>query len=188
MVHGLLLATFTCWWLDKTPFVQVCTTRALTCPEMVEQRPCIKVNENWWRQGCTAKDSIVNLFTVNDQYKSPSTVYYIMCRDAHFLGNLFVGVAPPSFVAIQAGTTLQQLTSSGDALSWQSVCILAVLAVVALLPVAFRAKLREKFDWYQCFTCLSHSNQSLDMAVFVLFVLFLGNNYYSFIACIYQSG
>jgi len=59
---------------------------------------------------------------------------------------MFVGVAPPSFVAIQAGTTLQQLTSSGDALSWQSVCILAVLAVIALLPVAFRAKLKQKFD------------------------------------------
>jgi len=59
---------------------------------------------------------------------------------------LFVGVAPPSFVAIQAGTTLQQLTSSGDALSWQSICILAVLAIIALLPVAFRAKLKQKFD------------------------------------------
>jgi len=59
---------------------------------------------------------------------------------------LFVGVAPPSFIAIQAGTTLQQLTSSGDALSWQSICILAVLAIIALLPVVFRAKLRQKFD------------------------------------------
>lgn len=62
-----------------------------------------------------------------------------------FIGTFF-GVAPPSFVAIQAGTTLQQLTSSGDALPWQSVCILAVLAIIALLPVAFRAKLRQKFD------------------------------------------
>jgi len=67
----------------------------------------------------------------------------IDCITQHWL---FVGVAPPSFIAIQAGTTLQQLTSSGDALSWQSVCILAILAVIALLPVAFRAKLKQKFD------------------------------------------
>jgi hypothetical protein len=56
------------------------------------------------------------------------------------------GVAPPSFVAIQAGTTLQQLTSSGDTVSWQSVSILAVLAVVSLLPVIFRRQLKNKFD------------------------------------------
>jgi len=62
-----------------------------------------------------------------------------------FIGT-FIGVAPPSFVAIHAGTTLQQLTSAGETLSWQSMCFLAVLAVVSLLPVVFRKQLKNKFD------------------------------------------
>ncbi|KAL5007158.1 hypothetical protein ScPMuIL_015964 [Solemya velum] len=62
-----------------------------------------------------------------------------------FLGT-FIGVAPPSFVAIQAGTTLQKLTSSGDAVSWTSVIILGVLALLSLLPVLFKKKLQEKLD------------------------------------------
>ena len=56
------------------------------------------------------------------------------------------GVAPPSFVAIQAGTTLHQLTSSGDAVSWTSIAVLAVLALLSLLPVLFKTKLKKKFD------------------------------------------
>ncbi|KAL3843200.1 hypothetical protein ACJMK2_021145 [Sinanodonta woodiana] len=62
-----------------------------------------------------------------------------------FIGT-FVGVAPPSFVAIHAGTTLHQLTSSGDAISSTSIIILAVLAILSLLPVLFKKKLGEKFD------------------------------------------
>ena len=42
----------------------------------------------------------------------------------------FLGVAPPSFVAIQAGTTLQQLTSSTDAITVWSVAILAGFAIL----------------------------------------------------------
>ncbi len=57
------------------------------------------------------------------------------------------GVAPPSFVAIQAGTTLNQLTSSGDAISYTSMVVLGVLALLSLLPVFFKKRLQEKFDW-----------------------------------------
>ncbi|WAR02383.1 TM41B-like protein, partial [Mya arenaria] len=60
-----------------------------------------------------------------------------------FLGT-FLGVAPPSFVAIQGGTTLHQLTSSGDAVSYRSMGILAVFAVISLLPVIFKKKLKAK--------------------------------------------
>ena len=56
------------------------------------------------------------------------------------------GVAPPSFVAIQAGTTLQKLTSSKDAVSWGAVALLAVFAMLSLLPVLFKKRLRDKFD------------------------------------------
>ncbi|GFR61029.1 transmembrane protein 41B [Elysia marginata] len=62
-----------------------------------------------------------------------------------FLGTLF-GVAPPSFVFVQAGTTLHKLTSTSEAWSLANVGLLAVFAVVAILPVAFKGKLRSKLE------------------------------------------
>lgn len=62
-----------------------------------------------------------------------------------FIGT-FLGVAPPSFVAIKAGTTLYQLTTAGEAVSWNSVFVLMVLAVLSLLPVLLHSKLKEKFS------------------------------------------
>ncbi|XP_038063184.1 transmembrane protein 41B-like [Patiria miniata] len=62
-----------------------------------------------------------------------------------FIGT-FLGVAPPSFVAIQAGTTLYQLSHYGDAVSWTSVIVLAVLAVVSILPVILKNRLGKKFE------------------------------------------
>jgi len=50
----------------------------------------------------------------------------------------FIGVAPPSFIAIQAGTTLQQLTSTTDALSFQSVALLIFFAVLSILPALLK--------------------------------------------------
>ncbi|XP_017879653.1 transmembrane protein 41 homolog [Ceratina calcarata] len=63
-----------------------------------------------------------------------------------FAVGTFFGVAPPSFVAIQAGQTLQNLTSSADAWSWNSVGVLCLFALLSLLPVLFKRKLRQKFD------------------------------------------
>ncbi|KAJ6665134.1 hypothetical protein lerEdw1_005365 [Lerista edwardsae] len=62
-----------------------------------------------------------------------------------FIGT-FLGVAPPSFVAIKAGTTLYQLTTAGEAVSWNSVIILMILAILSILPAVFRKKLKEKFE------------------------------------------
>lgn len=62
-----------------------------------------------------------------------------------FIGT-FLGVAPPSFVAIKAGTTLYQLTTAGEAVSWNSVFVLMVLAILSLLPAVFKKKLKEKFE------------------------------------------
>lgn len=56
------------------------------------------------------------------------------------------GVAPPSFVAIQAGTTLNQLTSSSDALSWTSLIVLVVLGLLSLIPVLMKDRLKRKFE------------------------------------------
>lgn len=62
-----------------------------------------------------------------------------------FLGT-FLGVAPPSFVAINAGTTLYKLTTAGEAVSWNSLLVLGVLAVVSILPVCFQKKLQQKLE------------------------------------------
>ncbi|XP_070619507.1 transmembrane protein 41B [Erythrolamprus reginae] len=62
-----------------------------------------------------------------------------------FIGT-FLGVAPPSFVAIKAGTTLYQLTTAGEAVSWNSVFILMVLAILSILPAVFQNKLKQKFQ------------------------------------------
>jgi len=58
----------------------------------------------------------------------------------------FLGVAPPSFVFIQAGQTLEQMTSTMDPITPTSVCLLVAFALLSLLPVLFKAKLRDKFD------------------------------------------
>uniref|UniRef100_A0A8C4QN80 Transmembrane protein 41B n=1 Tax=Eptatretus burgeri TaxID=7764 RepID=A0A8C4QN80_EPTBU len=62
-----------------------------------------------------------------------------------FFTGTFIGVAPPSFVAIKAGTTLYQLTTAGDAVSWSSIFILMAFALLSLLPVLFKKQLK-KFD------------------------------------------
>ncbi|XP_053600083.1 transmembrane protein 41 homolog isoform X2 [Plodia interpunctella] len=58
----------------------------------------------------------------------------------------FIGVAPPSFVAIQAGQTLHTLTSTSDAWSWTSIIVLTAFAVISLVPVLLKDKLKQKFD------------------------------------------
>jgi len=63
-----------------------------------------------------------------------------------FFFGTFLGVAPPSFVAIQAGTTLNQLTSSSDTVSLTSVLILALFAIISILPAIFKKKLQKKFS------------------------------------------
>ncbi|KAF2368593.1 SNARE associated Golgi protein [Trinorchestia longiramus] len=62
-----------------------------------------------------------------------------------FLGT-FIGVAPPSLVAVQAGTTLYELISYQDAFSTTSVVLLAATALLSLVPVLLKHRLREKFD------------------------------------------
>jgi len=61
-----------------------------------------------------------------------------------FIGT-FIGVAAPSFVAIEAGKTLNKLTSTNDFFSLNSLLLLCLFACLSLLPVLFRAKLRNMF-------------------------------------------
>jgi len=57
----------------------------------------------------------------------------------------FIGVGPPSVVAIQAGTTLHDLASANDAVSWQSVIILLLVGVVSLVPIIMKDMLKNYF-------------------------------------------
>ncbi|KAH9503352.1 Transmembrane protein 41B [Bulinus truncatus] len=57
-----------------------------------------------------------------------------------------LGVAPPSFVFIQAGTTLHKLSSTSEAMSWFNIAILVLFALVALLPVLLKNKLKSKLE------------------------------------------
>lgn len=63
-----------------------------------------------------------------------------------FILGTFIGVAPPSCVYIQAGTTLNTLTSATDAFSWQSICVLVLFAILSLLPVFFKNYIRKKIE------------------------------------------
>lgn len=54
-----------------------------------------------------------------------------------FLGTL-VGVAPPSFLFIQAGTTLQMITNANVVWSWTSVAMLAFFAALSMAPVVYK--------------------------------------------------
>lgn len=72
---------------------------------------------------------------------------YLIAIATHSLFLFFIlGVAPPSFVAIKAGTTLYQLTTAGEAVSWNSVFILMILALLSILPAIFQKKLKQKFE------------------------------------------
>ncbi|VDK44189.1 unnamed protein product [Anisakis simplex] len=55
-----------------------------------------------------------------------------------FFFGTFLGVAPPSFIFIQAGTTLQMLTSTGVMWSYSSISMITFSAFVSLLPIFYQ--------------------------------------------------
>lgn len=58
----------------------------------------------------------------------------------------FAGVAPPSFLAIQAGQTLNTMASSSDAFSLRSTLLLGVFALLSLTPVIFKKQFKQKIQ------------------------------------------
>ncbi|XP_069684781.1 transmembrane protein 41B isoform X2 [Periplaneta americana] len=58
----------------------------------------------------------------------------------------FLGVGPPSFVAIQAGRTLYQLSASSDAWSWTSVIFLGLFACMSLVPVVLKGRIKQAVE------------------------------------------
>uniref|UniRef100_A0A7E4USF5 Transmembrane protein 41B n=1 Tax=Panagrellus redivivus TaxID=6233 RepID=A0A7E4USF5_PANRE len=55
-----------------------------------------------------------------------------------FFWGTLVGVAPPSMLFIQAGTTLQEMVNANVMWSWTSIITIIVSAIVSLLPVVYR--------------------------------------------------
>jgi len=101
-----------------------------------------------------------------DKQRSNLLSYIIFLRITPFLPNWFInivspvidvplvpfwfgsffGVAPPSFVFIQAGTTLQQMTSTMDPITPESVSLLVLFALLSLVPVLLKNKIKAKFE------------------------------------------
>ncbi|PAA94409.1 hypothetical protein BOX15_Mlig007117g2 [Macrostomum lignano] len=63
-----------------------------------------------------------------------------------FIGTFF-GVMPPSVFAIQGGQTLQKLASTSETVTWRSVSILAVLALLAIAPAVFKNRLKQRLKF-----------------------------------------
>lgn len=55
-----------------------------------------------------------------------------------FFFGTFFGVAPPSFLFLQAGTTLQMMTHTGVIWSWSSIAMIVVSALLSLLPIVYQ--------------------------------------------------
>lgn len=60
--------------------------------------------------------------------------------------DLYFSVAPPSFLAIEAGKTLYKMTSSTIAFSWSSIFMLFAFSTLALAPVIFKKYFKSKID------------------------------------------
>ncbi|XP_056646281.1 transmembrane protein 41B [Diorhabda sublineata] len=63
-----------------------------------------------------------------------------------FAVGTFFGVAPPSFIAIQGGQTLQEMTASDTAFNLTSLMWLLVFGIVSLIPIFLKGKIREKIE------------------------------------------
>eukprot|EP00123_Amoebidium_parasiticum_P004902 comp16176_c0_seq1/m.13793 comp16176_c0_seq1/g.13793 ORF comp16176_c0_seq1/g.13793 comp16176_c0_seq1/m.13793 type:complete len:273 (-) comp16176_c0_seq1:94-912(-) len=62
-----------------------------------------------------------------------------------FIGT-FIGVGPPTMFFIKAGQTLQQLSHTGEVMSYWSMAGLVALGFVFLLPIVFKQRLAKKLD------------------------------------------
>ncbi|KAI6180657.1 Transmembrane protein 41-like protein [Aphelenchoides besseyi] len=62
-----------------------------------------------------------------------------------FFFGTFAGVAPPSCLFIQSGTTLQMMTNTNAVWSWSSMGLLAAFGLLSLIPVIYK-KFKIKTD------------------------------------------
>ncbi|UYV67312.1 TMEM41B [Cordylochernes scorpioides] len=62
-----------------------------------------------------------------------------------FIGTFF-GVAPPSFLAIQTGTTLHDISLAAGSFSWSSFLVIGISAAVVLAPILFKNYFKSKME------------------------------------------
>lgn len=135
------LVTCMSWWNQcQTPSELTISVVPGSHSHALFTQPCIVSSGN-----CLLSTAHTQVFSVPSNLKSVVTFWCCLC---HVTWNLLLlsGVAPPSFVFIQAGTTLNKLTSTSEAWSWTNVGLLAMFAVLAVLPVLFKKQLRAKLD------------------------------------------
>uniref|UniRef100_A0AC34G1Y5 Transmembrane protein 41A n=1 Tax=Panagrolaimus sp. ES5 TaxID=591445 RepID=A0AC34G1Y5_9BILA len=65
---------------------------------------------------------------------------------APFFWGTFFGVAPPSMLFIQAGTTLQEMVNANMMWSWKSIIMIIGTTIIAILPVLYRKYSKPKTD------------------------------------------
>lgn len=63
-----------------------------------------------------------------------------------FAFGTFIGVAPPSFIAIQGGQTLHDMTIKNSAFNLTSFALLAMCGFISLIPIFLKNRVREKID------------------------------------------
>ncbi|UXI19096.1 serine/threonine-protein phosphatase [Sarcoptes scabiei] len=61
-----------------------------------------------------------------------------------FIGT-FIGVAPPSFVAVQAGTALYSLTSSSNIVTMKNLFVLIAFSLLSFVPIVLKKYFDSKF-------------------------------------------
>lgn len=79
----------------------------------------------------------------------------------------FIGVIPPCCVWIQAGTTLQHLSTASEVVSFEAVAVIVVLALMSILPVLIRERIKianfcqtcpNRWNFSRCGMCCCKSN------------------------------
>lgn len=63
-----------------------------------------------------------------------------------FVFGTFFGVIPPSIVAIQAGKTLLTMTTTSETFSLTNIALLSASAVLAIIPLFFKNKVKNKLE------------------------------------------
>ncbi len=58
----------------------------------------------------------------------------------------FIGVAPPCLLYVEAGHMLQELSSTGDIVSMESLIKVILVGCLALVPVVFKEWFKKKVE------------------------------------------
>lgn len=64
-----------------------------------------------------------------------------------FWPSVLLGLLPYNFVLVRAGTLIEQLSSTSDAMDWTTLAQLAALAALALLPTALSGRAKQLERW-----------------------------------------